>query len=183
MKIPAMTFVVLALVSLIALFTAGDACGNIPSLRREEACFKACNTAPQLYNLCRQTLQGSPDSAEVAAYAVTAARNAKWSYDATVAKASQMMAGGGAPQGERDAYLHCIDRYAVARVQMANVVDEMANCDFGRARQEYLTAVGAVETCGSLLSAFKSSPVAAMNAADRDLTMVAYDLGALIVGK
>ncbi|KAL6838203.1 hypothetical protein ACP4OV_031985 [Aristida adscensionis] len=59
----------------------------------------------------------------------------------------------------------------------------MSNCVFVRARQEYLDAVAAVDSCRDRLSAFKASPLLAMNAADCDATMVAYDIGALLVGK
>ncbi|KAL6659475.1 hypothetical protein ACP70R_003515 [Stipagrostis hirtigluma subsp. patula] len=183
MKRATMTLVLaMLLVSLAALFVAGDACDNIPSMRREDACFKACTNDAHLYNLCRQVLQGSPESAEVTAYALTAARLATWSYDATVARASQLVANG-VPHDERDAYLRCINRYAVARGEAADVMAGIARCEFGRAEQEYVAAVAGVETCGDLLAAFKSSPVVAMNAADHDLTMVAYDLGALFIGK
>jgi NADH:ubiquinone reductase (non-electrogenic) len=64
---------------------------------------------------------------------------------------------------------------------MVGVVAGLTSCDFSRAGKEYADAVAAMESCGEGLAA--GTPLVAMNAADRDLTMVAYDLGALIVGK
>ncbi|KAL6838204.1 hypothetical protein ACP4OV_031986 [Aristida adscensionis] len=180
MKKASATIILALLLAANCLLIGGDACDKVPSMTREEACLKACSTSPQLSNLCRQTLQSSPETAEVTAYAAAAARFIVWSYDATVAKASQLVANG-APRDEREAYLQCINSYAVARQQMAGITREMADCDFSRTDQEYQTAVGALQNCAKLLSSFKSSPVVSLNAADNDLTTVASDLGHLVL--
>jgi NADH:ubiquinone reductase (non-electrogenic) len=174
------TLIALAtLLFLTAFFPAGgDACADVPSMRWTDACFKACR--PPLYSLCQETLQDAPDVAELTAYVVLAARLAKRAYDDTVGRAARLIATGSIPGDQRQAYQQCIDRYATARVRMVSLVAELTSCDFANTRQEYADAVAAMESCGQGLSA--GTPLVAMNAADRDLTMVAYDLGALIVG-
>jgi hypothetical protein len=177
----ARTLALALLLSLATFFlTAGDACGNVPLMRWTDACFKACR--PPLYSLCQETLrQHAPAVAELTAYAVLAARLARRAYDGTVGRAERLIAAGSVPGDQRQAYLRCIDRYATARIRMVGVVAGLTSCDFSRAGKEYADAVAAMESCGEGLAA--GTPLVAMNAADRDLTMVAYDLGALIVGK
>ncbi|RLN03748.1 hypothetical protein C2845_PM13G02670 [Panicum miliaceum] len=176
----ATTLALAILLSLATFFlTAGDACGNVPLMRWTDACFKACR--PPLYSLCQETLRHGPDVAELTAYAVLAARLARRAYDDTVGRAERLIATGSVPGDQRQAYLRCIDRYATARIRMVGVVTGFTSCDFALAGQEYADAVAAVESCGEGLPA--GTPLLAMNAADRDLTMVAYNLGALIVGK
>ncbi|TVU43386.1 hypothetical protein EJB05_09853, partial [Eragrostis curvula] len=167
-------------VSLTALFIAGDACNLVPKLRWSDACLKACDTAAQ-YNLCAEKLQRGPEVAEVTVYAILVARLARMSYDDSVALAVRMISGGSLPGDERAAYQHCIDSYATARTEIVGVTTDLTNCDFARTRREYDYAVDAMNSCVSGLK--PTTPLAARSAADRDLTVVAYDLGALVLGK
>ncbi|PVH36245.1 hypothetical protein PAHAL_6G029300 [Panicum hallii] len=151
--------VLVILVSLAALSTVGYACNQVPFLRWDEACLKACATAA-LYNLCQETLQHAPDAAEASVYALLAARFAGRSYDDSAGAAERLLAAGSSVP----AYRRCVD-----------------SCDLWRLRYRYADAAAAVESCGKGLAA--GAPLAAMNAADRDRTVVASGLGALIVGK
>lgn len=60
-------------------------------------------------------------------------------------------------------------------------MEELISCDLWRLRYRYADLAAAVESCGKGLAA--GAPLAAMNAADRDRTVAASGLGALIVGK
>ncbi|RLN03445.1 hypothetical protein C2845_PM13G02680 [Panicum miliaceum] len=166
------TFVLSVLVSLATSFIAGDACNDVPSMTWGDACLNP------------ETLRNGPDTAEVTVYARIAARLAKLKYESTIAAMDQTLAGGGSslPGGEREAVGQCKDLYVGARGRMAGVADQLSGCDFTRARQDYLDAVSGITSCQSRLRSFKGS-LPAMVAADLDLTMVAYDLGALIVGR
>ncbi|TVU43390.1 hypothetical protein EJB05_09857, partial [Eragrostis curvula] len=121
-----------------------------------------------------EKLQRGPESAEVTVYALLVAT---MSYDDTVAQAVRLIAGGMLPGDEREAYQCCIDSYATARIEMAGVVTDLTSCDFARTRWEYSYSVAAMATCGDGLKA--GTPLGPLSAADRDLTMVAYDLGTL----
>jgi hypothetical protein len=66
---------------------------------------------------------------------------------------------------------------------MAALMEDMNACEFKRTVQEYGDAEGAVESCAYTLSGFQHSSLVAMNAADRDVTKVATDLAASIVGR
>jgi NADH:ubiquinone reductase (non-electrogenic) len=146
----------------------------------DEACLKACTTQ-SLYQLCQDTLRHAEPSGEVTTYAIIAGRVAKLSYEPTMEKVDQLLQS--ASGDERAAYANCKDKYELAHRIMAAVVNQLFACSFGSARQEYIDASVAVRTCGDALSAFRSSPLYDVNAADQDKTMLAYDLGALIVGK
>ena len=176
MKTTATIFVLTAFL----FVTGGDACGNVPLVRWTDACVKTGETA-ELYHVCQETLQHGPDVAELTAYVILAARLAKWSYDDTVGRAEQLIAGGSLPGDQRASYQQCIDSYATARIQMVGVMDELTQCDFTHAGQELEAAVAAMEACGKGLAA--GTPLAALNAADKDRTTVAYDLGVLVVGR
>ncbi|CAO2210176.1 unnamed protein product [Urochloa humidicola] len=170
----------LATLLLSLMITSGaDACADVPLMRWTDACFKACR--PPLYELCQETLRHSTDVAELTTYVVFAARLAKSSYDDTVGRAERLIATGSVPGDQRQAYQQCIDRYATARIGMVSVTNELVNCDFANAGTELADAVAAKVDCGRGLS--PGTPLVAMNVADRDLTMVVYELGELIVGK
>ncbi|RLN03054.1 hypothetical protein C2845_PM13G02650 [Panicum miliaceum] len=177
-------------VSLTAMFiTRGAAAASIkaPTMTWSDACLKACNT-PALYNLCQETLLHAPDAAEATVYALASARRAMDSYGTTAARAEQLLRGGGGggslPGVEQAAYWHCIGYYTEARSRMAVAAGDLsAGCVVEHTRLEYAQSVFAVQHCAGALTEFQDSPHAAMNAADYDLTVLAYDLGALIVGK
>ncbi|RLN04703.1 hypothetical protein C2845_PM13G02640 [Panicum miliaceum] len=178
-------------VSLAALLpTAGSAaatdawCIAPPTMTWADACLTACDT-PALYNLCQETLLQAPDGAAAAAtaYALAAARRAMASLGATAARAERLLRGGWFPGPEREACWRCVDDYLDARSRMAVVVGDLAGgCAIAQTRAEYVRAVAALERCAGALSGFRGSPLVALNAADRDLAVLAYALGALIVG-
>ncbi|TVU43394.1 hypothetical protein EJB05_09861, partial [Eragrostis curvula] len=172
------TVVLAVLVSLAALFVTGDTCDGVPTMTWNETCLRACST-PARYNLCGETLQHEAERAEVTVYALAAARRAARAYDDTVDEAERLILGGKVPGGERPAYQRCIVDYGAARTEMAGVATDMAGCDFARTRREYWFAASALNGCGFLLK--PGSPLATRNAADRDLTMLASDLGALVL--
>nr|CAB3482103.1 unnamed protein product [Digitaria exilis] len=72
-------------------------------------------------------------------------------------------------------------RYATARLQMVAGVSDMNGCQFARTTQEYVEAVAAVKTCGEKLS--PGWPLVADVAGDLDVTTVAANLGALVIGR
>ncbi|TVU43384.1 hypothetical protein EJB05_09851, partial [Eragrostis curvula] len=178
----AMTFVLATMISLATLFVAGDACNNVPTMTWTEACHKACDKQPW-YKQCPETLKSAPDTAELTVYALVAGRIAKLKYEDTMATIDQLLGDGTIPAGEKAAVENCKVKYGVARGQMASVVDQLFACDFSRARQEYIDAQVAVQSCQNGLWSFKGLPLYAMVSADYDLTMVASELGELIVGK
>ncbi|KAM0876236.1 hypothetical protein ACQ4PT_036325 [Festuca glaucescens] len=172
---------ILALATLSShFFTGADACDNVPSMDIDAACLKAC-TSQTLYQLCQDTLRHAEPAGEVTTYAIIAGRVAKLSYEPTMETVDQLLQK--ASGDERTAYANCKDKYQTAHRIMAAVVNQLFACSFGSARQEYIDAIVAVRSCGDGLSAFRSSPLYDVNAADQDKTMLAYDLGALIVGK
>jgi hypothetical protein len=107
----AMTSISIALVilvSLASLFMVESAtCSRAPTpaMTWSEACLKACNTT-SLYNLCQETLQGSPDTADATVYALVAAEVAKRSYDyeTTAAAAERRLGDASLPADERAEY-------------------------------------------------------------------------------
>ena len=78
---------VFAVVSLTALFAGGEACDNVPSM----TCTTACKETNKWEQLCEQTLQTAPDTAEVTVYALIATRLAKRRYEDTMAELDQML--------------------------------------------------------------------------------------------
>ncbi|KAJ1267210.1 hypothetical protein BS78_07G038900 [Paspalum vaginatum] len=167
MKRAALTTVLATLLSLAAtLIAGGDACDKVPVMRWADACDKA-----------------APEVAEVSVYALVAARSAARSYGALVGTAKRLIDKGSVSDDQRGAYQRCIDGYATAHTKMESAMAELMNCDFTRTRQHYVDAVAAMESCGKGLSSAGTPPLVDMNAADKDRTLLAYDLGALIVGK
>ncbi|RCV30098.1 hypothetical protein SETIT_6G066800v2 [Setaria italica] len=169
----------LVLATMATLFIAGDACDNIPSLTWNMTCAMACKT-PQLFDVCKEVLKDSPYISAMTVYAVAAATHATKTYDDTVYQMAKIVASG-LPGDERAAYLSCTNRYATARIQMEAAIADMNSCQFARTTQEYVEAVAAVKTCGEKLSA--GWPLVAAVTADLDVTTVAANLGALIIGR
>ncbi|KAF8669919.1 hypothetical protein HU200_051101 [Digitaria exilis] len=113
-------------------------------------------------------------------YAVAAANRATKRYDDTVYEMAKIVSGG-LPGDERAAYLSCTNRYATARLQMVAVVSDMNGCQFAQTMREYVEAVAAVNTCGEKLS--PGWPLVADVAGDLDVTTVAANLRALVIGR
>jgi NADH:ubiquinone reductase (non-electrogenic) len=176
MKIAAATLV-LALATLL-LACHYEACDNVPTMYMDDMCHKAC---PHLYELCRKTLEHGADAAEVTVYAIVAAKYAKLSYQSTMEKLDQLLQA--ASGDERAAYSRCKDSYYEALSPMSYVVTDLFTCSFSATKQRYLNATAAVAACRDDLRAFQSSPLYPMIAADQDRTMLAFNLGGLIVGK
>ncbi|TVU43406.1 hypothetical protein EJB05_09874, partial [Eragrostis curvula] len=175
-----------ALVSLTALFAAGDACDQVPSMSWNDACLKSCSFSQAWTTLCENTLSSasSPATAEVTVFALAAVANAKQMYERTVGTVMNPMLGAGnMPADLRKAVDNCKVKYGQAYNLMASIANQLFFCDFSHARQEFLDAQVAVESCHEGLSAFESLPLYAAVSADYDMTMVTYELGALIVGK
>ncbi|CAO2199965.1 unnamed protein product [Urochloa humidicola] len=181
-----MAFVVVvtaaALISLATMLAGGEACDNVPTLTPADACLTLSNTTERWHALCRDTLLNAPATAEVTVYALLASRLAKLRYTDTVSKMDQML-GGELPAGEAAALEHCKEKYVEAGSLMAAVADQLFACDMSRVRQEYIDAEVAVGSCQDGLWAYRGLPVSDMVSADFDLTMVAYLLGAIIVGR
>jgi hypothetical protein len=133
---------------------------------------RSCTTS------ARTLLQRAPDTAEVIVYALVMAKLARMSYDDTVAVADKLIARG-LPRDEREAYQRCIADYYTARIEMVGVVTDLTNCDFACTMREYHYAMAAMDSCGLGLKA--GTPLRKWNEANRDLTTVAYDLGALVI--
>jgi pectinesterase inhibitor-like protein len=179
-----MAFVTLAtsvVVSLTALFMAGDACNKVPTMSWSEACLKVSPT-PAVYNVCQETLQHAPDTAEVTVYAIAAATAAKNSYGVTTSAAEELLLFGSFPEVERAAIRQCLYKTSMARARMDDVVNDMNLCYFRDIFEEYIYTVYAMDSCKDALSQFPASPLVAMNAADHDVTIVAVHLGSLVLG-
>ncbi|CAO2164453.1 unnamed protein product [Urochloa humidicola] len=175
-----------ALICLAAMLAAGEACNNVPTMTPADACLTLSNTTERWHALCRDTLLNAPATAEVTVYALLASRLAKLRYTDTVSKMDQMLggdAGGKLPAGQAAALEHCKEKYSEAGSLMAAVADQLFACDMSRVRQEYIDTEVAVGSCQDGLWAYRGLPVSDMVSADFDLTMVAYLLGAIIVGR
>jgi hypothetical protein len=182
----AMTSSVLAaLVTLAALFAAGDACDHVPSMSWDDACLRSCNFKQAWTKLCEDTLSSSvpPLTDNLTVFALVAARQAKLRYQDTIDLINQMLGAGNLPKDERLLVDHCKEKYVAAHGLLANIVDQLEACDLTNVRQEYLDAQVSVWSCQSALSLYQSLQLYSMVSADFDMTMVAYELGALIVGK
>lgn len=182
-----MSFVLAILASLAALFIAGDACDNVPTMTWIDACHKACDNQPW-FDLCPDTLKNAPDSAEVTVFVLIAARLAKSKYEDTMAAVDHALGDAAAlPAGgeKRAAVESCKAKYGEAHGLMASVADQLFACDLTRARQEFMDAKAAIEACkNGIWWAFQgSSSLFPMVSANLDLTMVTYELGTLVVGK
>ncbi|CAO2167991.1 unnamed protein product [Urochloa humidicola] len=177
------TFVLATLVPLATLFTTGTACYNIDSMNRDDACLKSCNTKPEWYKLCQETLGSAPDTSEVTIYALMATNQATLKYGDTINKIiNPMLGAGNLPDTEREAVSQCKGKYEEAGALMKSVANQLVGCDFRSGKQEYLDAEVAIQSCLDGLSQFQFLPLYAIVTADHDLTMVALELGGLIFG-
>jgi NADH:ubiquinone reductase (non-electrogenic) len=179
----ASTTFLLALAALVAhSFSTGNACDGVPDMSIDEACN---NVSPPQVQLCQSTLRamGAPPTVEVTVYAVDAAKAAKKSYNSSMAIIDRLLENPSLPDGEKAAYELCKDKYEMALEYMIGVTNQMSLGAFAYPRQEYFDATAALTACRNSLMDFQSSPLYKANAADLDNTFVAYDLGALIVGK
>ncbi|TVT98666.1 hypothetical protein EJB05_56012, partial [Eragrostis curvula] len=167
------------------LFAAGCACDNVPSMSWNDACLKSCSFSQAWTTLCETTLSSasSPATAEVTVFALAAARKAKVMYESTLGTLDQMLGAGNMPANLKAAVDQCKVKYGEAHGLVASLADQLFACDFLRARQEYLDAQAAIQLCHDGLSSFQSLPLYSMVSANYDMTMVASELGALIVGK
>jgi pectinesterase inhibitor-like protein len=171
---------VFSVVSLTALFAGGEACNNVASMTWTAA----CQQTDRWEKLCQQTLQGTaPDTAEVTVYALIATRLAKSSYEETLAELDSMLGAGNLPGAERLAIDNCKEKYSAALSKMAGVVDHMPACDFSLASKEYIDAEAGVRSCQEGLQPYQFLPLFAKVSTEHDLTLVAYLLGAIIVGR
>ena len=176
----AVTFVFLATTLFIS---SGDACPGVPSMTWEDACLKSRDRQePRWYQLCRDTLRSGPSAAQqVTVFALTATRKALLRYDATMAEIDRMLRRSSVAKPP-PALERCKGRYGEARGLVARITEQLAHCDFAAAKQEYYDAHLAVQACLSgLWSGYRGSPLHAAVSADLDLTMVAFELGALLV--
>ncbi|TVU43391.1 hypothetical protein EJB05_09858, partial [Eragrostis curvula] len=183
MKRTAMSSILTSLVSLATLFATGCACNNVPSMTWNDACLNSCSFSQAWTTLCEDTLKNAPPTAEVTVFALAAARKAKIMYESTLVTLDQMLGAGNMPADLRRAVDQCKVKHGEAHGLVASLSDQLLACDFSRARQEYLDAQVAIQLCHDVLSSFQSLPLYSMVSADYDMTMVAYELGALIVGK
>ncbi|CAL5004145.1 unnamed protein product [Urochloa decumbens] len=184
MKRAAMITLVLAiLVPLTTFFTTGTACYNIDSMNRDDACLKSCNAKPEWYKLCQDTLGSALDTSEVTFYALMATNQATLKYGDTINKViNPMLGAGNLPDTEREAVSNCKGKYEEAGALTKSVADQLVGCDFRSGKQEYMDAEVAIQSCLDGLSSFQFLPLYAIVSADRDLTMVALQLGDLIFG-
>ncbi|TVU43381.1 hypothetical protein EJB05_09848, partial [Eragrostis curvula] len=179
-----MTFILAMFISLVAFSTAGDACDNVPRMTWADACLKSSST-PSQDNLCGETLQHVPDgAAEVTVYALTAAKAAKASYEATTAAAEPLAQHGWLPfPGSKPAFELCVRQSSVASARMDAVIGDMSKCEFQNTMREYKDTLSALHSCREALMDFPGSPLEANVTADLDVTAVAYGLGALVLGR
>lgn len=78
---------VLAAVTLTASFAGGEACNFVASMTWTAA----CQQTGRWENLCQQTLQTAPATAEVTVYALVATRLAKLRYENTLGEVDTML--------------------------------------------------------------------------------------------
>ncbi|KAK3121003.1 hypothetical protein QOZ80_8BG0644570 [Eleusine coracana subsp. coracana] len=168
------------------VLVAGDACDQLPSMSWNEACAQSCNFTQAWTKLCEDTLSTTapgPTAQTIAVFAVAAARQARVRYAATIDVINPMLGAGNLPKAERLVVDLCKERYLAADALLAAVVDQLVACDLGNVRQEYVDAQVGIATCQNVLAPYQFLQLYSMVSADFDMTMVAYELGALIVGK
>ncbi|KAK3120998.1 hypothetical protein QOZ80_8BG0644520 [Eleusine coracana subsp. coracana] len=166
--------------SLTTLFMAGYACNKVPTMTYSNACLNISST-PAMYNTCQEALQHAPETAEVTVYASAAATAATESYGATILAAEELLLFGSLLADERAAVEQCLYKNSMAQGRMEKVVTAMDICKFEDTVEDYSYSMAAMESCRGALSGFPGSPLVAMNAADHDVTIVAVDLGSLVL--
>ena len=116
-------------------------------------------------------------------YALIATRLAKLKYEDSIAEMNQMLGPGNLGANETAAIDLCKKKYGEAISLLTGVNDQLFACDLSRVRQEFIDAQVAVGACQNSMWAYQSMSLFTKVSADNDLTVVAYLLGALIVGR
>ncbi|CAO2189844.1 unnamed protein product [Urochloa humidicola] len=173
------------LVCLAGMLVFGEACKNVPVMTSADACMKLIpNTTERRHGLCRDMLLDAPATAEVTVYAMVVARQTRLRFRDAAAEMDQMLNTGGnpLPNGDATAIEHCRDNYSEAARLMGAIAAQLFACDLSRIRlrQEYIHAQLAVRSCQDVCRGY---PCFDMVTVDIDLTMVAYLLGSIIIGR
>jgi hypothetical protein len=123
----------------------------------------------------------------VTEYALMAARLAKIRYENTLSEVDMLLWPGNANPDALEALDGCKVKYGVALSRIASVADQLSACDFAYARQFYIDAEVAVRSCQDWLlqlpNPYHSWPLFTKVSDDHELTMVAYLLGAIFLGR
>ena len=174
----------------LAFFSAlhpASACPDLPSMTVEDACRKAAGTL-LMYELCTDAMRDvSYPSNGVDLYALVAAKRALASFDDTARAVGALLGGGGGGSltgAERDAYARCEESYAQATGTMDAVVAALVGCRFaeGDLGQVYRDGIAQVESCRDRVRDLPASPLYARNLVDRNMAVLAYFVGRLLVG-
>ncbi|TVU43405.1 hypothetical protein EJB05_09873, partial [Eragrostis curvula] len=180
----AMTIVLVMMVSMATLFTAGDACDREPAMSWKEACLTLHADPQSEYQLCLDMLRNAPDTANVTVYALIITRLAKLKYEDTLVIMDQMLTNGTMFHGSgREDAENCKVRYGEAHSLMVNVADRLSRCDLTtRTKQDYHDAQVALGSCQSGLWAMSGElwVLWGMTSANFDLAIVAEAMGGLI---
>ncbi|RLN03905.1 hypothetical protein C2845_PM13G02730 [Panicum miliaceum] len=151
----------------------------------DAACRKAAGTL-LMYELCKDAMRDvSYPSNGIDLYALVAAKRALASYDGTARAVGALLGGGGSLNGaDRDAYALCRESYAQATGTMDGVVAALVGCRFadGDLGQVYRDGVAQVERCRDRVRSLPASPLYARNLVDRNMAVLAYFVGRLLVG-
>ena len=161
-----------------------SACPDLPSMTVEDACRKAAGTL-LMYELCTDAMRDvSYPSNAVDLYALVAAKRALASFDDTARAVGALLGGGSLTGAERDAYARCKESYAQATGTMGAVVAALVGCRFaeGDLGQVYRDGIAQVETCRDRVRDLPASPLYARNLIDRNMAVLAYFVGRLLVG-
>ncbi|TVU00975.1 hypothetical protein EJB05_53583, partial [Eragrostis curvula] len=168
------------------LFAAGCACDNVPSMSWNDACLKSCSFSQAWTTLCETTLSSASSPSHRGGHRLRprcGGGRQRLCTRALWGTLDQMLGAGNMPANLKAAVDQCKVKYGEAHGLVASLADQLFACDFLRARQEYLDAQAAIQLCHDGLSSFQSLPLYSMVSANYDMTMVASELGALIVGK
>ena len=171
----------------LAFFSAlhpASACPDLPSMTVEDACRKAAGTL-LMYELCKDAMRDvSYPSNAVDLYALVAAKRALASYGDTASAVGALLGGGSLTGAERDAYARCKESYAQATGTMDAVVAALVGCRFaeGDLGQVYRDGIAQVESCRDRVRDLPASPLYARNLVDRNMAVLAYFVGRLLVG-
>ena len=191
MTMTAAAFFLLLLLVHLAFFSAlhlplppASACPDLPSMTVEDACRKAAGTL-LMYELCKDAMRDvSYPSNGVDLYALVAAKRALASFDDTARAVGALLDGGSLTGAERDAYARCEESYAQATGTMDAVVAALVGCRFaeGDLGQVYRDGIAQVESCRDRVRDLPASPLYARNLVDRNMAVLAYFVGRLLVG-
>lgn len=190
MTMPAAAFFLLLHLAFFSALTLplppASACPDLPSMTVDAACRKAAGTL-LMYELCRDAMRDvSYPSNGADLYALVAAKRALASFDGTARAVGALLGGsGGSLTGaERDAYALCRESYAQATGTMDAVVAALVGCRFaeGDLGQVYRDGVAQVERCRDRVRDLPASPLYARNLIDRNMAVLAYFVGRLLLG-